>query len=78
MDGNDHQNANDRNMVVLKSSLRNILRNPQHLIIYQDLVTTMNKIVTARYLFARFIFVCAYEDEEPSRHAFHDARTFSA
>jgi len=64
MDGNDHQNANARNMVVLKSSLRNILRNPQHLIIYQDVVTTMNKIVTAGSLFARFVFVCAYKDED--------------
>jgi len=63
-DGHDDENPNDRNMVLLKSSLQNILRNPQHLAIYRDTVKTINKVVTAGYLFARYIFVYAYDDDE--------------
>ena len=46
----------------MKASLQNILRNPQHLAIYRDTIKTINKVVTAGYLFTRYVFVNAYGD----------------
>jgi len=59
----DGHDGNNRNMVILKTSLRSILRNHQHLMIYQDVVTRINKLVTAAYLFICYIFVNAYDDD---------------
>ena len=62
--------------MVFKSSLRNILRNPRHLPIYQDVATTVNKIVTASYLFVHYILVNAHDDDEESNADDHMTSTF--
>ena len=62
--------------MVFKSSLRNILRNPRHLPIYQDVVTTMNKIVTAGYLFVGYILVNAHDDDGKSNADEHITSAF--
>src|SRR5437667_9022039 len=56
--------ADEKSIVIVKASLAKILRNPEHLAIYQDRVNVINRLVTAAYLFARYIFVHAYEDDE--------------
>ena len=56
--------ADEKSIVVVKTSLAKILRNPQHLAIYQDSVNIVNCLVTTAYLFARYIFVHAYEEDE--------------
>jgi len=56
-EGHGLDNLNDRNIVIIKASLRNILRNPQHLTIYQDTIKTIHTVVTAAYLLAHYIFV---------------------
>jgi hypothetical protein len=55
--------ASEKPIVVVKTSLAEILRNPDHLAIYQDRVNMVNRLVTAAYLFARYIFVHAYEED---------------
>src|SRR2546423_2602821 len=57
-------NGLSKPIVVVKASLANILRDADHLAIYQDRVNTINCLVTAAYLLARYIFVHAYEEEE--------------
>ena len=54
---------NDKHIVVVKAPLAKLLRDPQHLGIYRDTIKTINWVVTAAYLLARFIFVHAYEDD---------------
>jgi len=53
-----------KSIVVVKAPLAKILRNPEHLVIYQDRVNIINRLVTAAYVFARYIFVHAYEEDE--------------
>src|SRR5437667_8282464 len=54
--------ADEKSIVIVKASLAKILRNPDHLALYQDRVNIINRLVTSAYLFARYIFVHAYED----------------
>ncbi len=56
--------TDEKPIVVVKTSLAKILCNPAHLTIYQDRVNVINRLVTAAYLFAHYIFVHAYEDDE--------------
>ena len=56
--------TDEKPIVVVKASLAKLLHNPEHLAIYQDRVNIINRLVTAAYLFARYIFVHAYEDDE--------------
>ena len=56
--------ADKKSIVVVKASLAKILCNQNHLAIYQDRVNIINRLVTTAYLFARYIFVHAYEDDE--------------
>ena len=56
--------ASAKPITVVKASLANILCDADHLAICQDRVNTINCLVTAAYLFARYIFVHAYEEEE--------------
>ena len=56
--------ADKKPIVVIKASLAKILHDPEHLAIYRDRVNIINRLVTAAYLFARYIFVHAYEDDE--------------
>ena len=51
-------------ITVVKASLVNILHDADHLAIYQDRVNTINCLVTAAYLLARYIFVHTYEEKE--------------
>jgi hypothetical protein len=53
----------NKDTITLKVPLHKVLRNPEHLEIYREIVTRINRIVTASYLFARFIFLHAYEDD---------------
>ena len=50
----------EKPIVVVKAPLAKIQRNPEHLAIYQDRVNIVNRLVTAAYLFAHYIFVHAY------------------
>jgi len=63
--------ADEKSIVVVKASLAKILRNPEHLAIYQDRVNIINHLVTAAYLFARYIFVHAYDENENDNDAFN-------
>ena len=56
--------ADKKSIVVVKASLAKILCNQNHLAIYQDRVNIINRLVTTAYLFARYIFVHAYENDE--------------
>src|SRR5438552_2788672 len=56
--------ADEKSIVVVKASLAKILRNPEHLAIYQDRVNIINRLVTAGYLFARYIFIHAYDEND--------------
>ena len=56
--------ADKKSIVVVKASLAKILCNQNHLAIYQDRVNIINRLVTTAYLFARYTFVHAYEDDE--------------
>lgn len=58
------EDPDDKPIVVLKAPLAKLLRDPEHLGIYRDTVKTINRVVTAAYLLARFIFVHAYEDDD--------------
>ena len=60
--------VDEKSIVVVKASLSQILRNPA---IYQDRVNIINYLVIAEYLFARYIFVHAYEDDENESDAFN-------
>ena len=61
---NEVEDPDDKPIVVLKAPLAKLLRDPEHLGIYRDTVKTINRVVTAAYLLARFIFVHAYEDDD--------------
>src|SRR5579862_1854086 len=65
--------ASAKPIVVVKASLVHILCNPDHLAIYQDRVNTINSLVTAAYLLARYIFVHAYGEEESDRNDDNDS-----
>ena len=65
--------ASAKPIVVVKASLVYILCNPDHLAIYQDRVNTINSLVTAAYLLARYIFVHAYGEEESDRNDDNDS-----
>jgi hypothetical protein len=56
--------ADEKPVVVVKASLAKILHNPEHLAMYQDRVNIINRLVTAAYVFARYIFIHAYEEDE--------------
>ena len=56
--------ADKKSIVVVKASLAKILCNQNHLAIYQDRVNIINRLVIPAYLFARYIFVHAYKDDE--------------
>src|SRR5579859_1276277 len=58
----------EKPVIVVKASLAKIIRNPNHLAIYQDRVNRVNCLVTAAYLFARYIFVHAYEEDENDKN----------
>ena len=60
--------VDEKSIVVVKASLSQILRNPA---IYQDRVNIINYLVIVEYLFARYIFVHAYEDDENESDAFN-------
>jgi hypothetical protein len=60
--------ADEKSIVVVKASLAKILRNPEHLAIYQDRVNIINRLVT---VFARYIFVHAYDKNENDNDAFN-------
>ena len=51
-------------VVVVKAPLTKIIRNPNHLVIYQDRVNKVNRLVTAAYLFLGYIFVHSYDDDD--------------
>src|SRR5579859_7720895 len=53
----------EKPVVVVKAPLAKIIRNPNHLAIYQDRVNRVNRLVTAAYLFSRYIFVHSYDDD---------------
>ena len=63
--------ADEKSIVIVKASLSQILCNPEHLTIYQDRVNIINYLVIAAYLFARYIFVHAYEDDENESDTFN-------
>src|SRR5437667_9137330 len=63
--------ADEKSIVIVKASLAKILRNLEHLAIYQDRVNIINRLVTAAYLFARYIFVHAYDENENDNDAFN-------
>src|SRR5579859_6181864 len=52
----------EKPIVVVKAPLAKIIRNPNHLTIYQDRVNRVNHLVTAAYLFSRYIFVHSYNN----------------
>ena len=53
----------DEKPVVLKAPLaKMIIRNPNHLTIYQNRVNRVNCLVTAAYLFSRYIFIHSYDN----------------
>jgi hypothetical protein len=52
-----------KQIVVLKAPLAKLLRDPQHLTVCRDSIKTINRVVTAAYLLARFIFIHSYEDD---------------
>src|SRR5579859_4582883 len=54
----------EKPIVVVKAPLAKILRNPEHLAIYQDRVNIVNRLVTAAYLFVCYIFVHAYKEDK--------------
>jgi len=56
--------TDEKPIVVVKTSLAQLLHNPPNLAIYQARVNIINRLVTAAYLFAHYIFVHAYEDDE--------------
>ena len=66
-------NGLSKPIVVVKASLANVLRDADHLAVYQDRVNTINCSVTAAYLLARYIFVHAYEEEENDDNDFFNA-----
>ena len=59
-----HCNGPDEKPVVVKAPLAKIIRNPNHLTIYQDRVNRVNRLVTAAYLFSRYIFVHSYDNDD--------------
>ena len=54
----------EKPIVVIKAPLAKIIRNPNHLTIYQDRVNRVNRLVTAAYLFSRYIFVYSYNNDD--------------
>jgi len=54
----------EKSIVIVKTPLAKILCNPEHLAIYQDRVNIVNRLVTAAYLFVRYIFIHAYKEDE--------------
>ena len=54
----------EKPIVVVKAPLAKIIRNPNHLTIYQDRVNRVNRLVTTAYLFSRYIFVHSYDDND--------------
>jgi len=60
----DPEGPDAKHIIIIKAPLAKLLRDPQHLGIYRDTIKTINRVVTAAYLFARFIFVHAYEEDD--------------
>src|SRR2546423_9388479 len=54
----------ETDIIVVKTSLHGILRDPQLAHQYQRVVCNINKIVTAAYLLARYIFVNECDDDD--------------
>ena len=63
--------ADEKSIVVVKASLSQILCNPEHVTIYQNRVNIINHLVIAAYLFAHYIFIHAYQDDENESDAFN-------
>jgi len=63
-DVDDPEGPDAKHIIIIKAPLAKLLRDPQHLGIYRDTIKTINRVVTATYLFARFIFVHAYEEDD--------------
>src|SRR5579859_7131954 len=59
-----NEGPNEKPVIVVKAPLAKIIRNPNHLAIYQDRVNRLNHLVTAAYLFSRYIFVHSYDDDD--------------
>ena len=62
--GDIQQNQDGGNIVIVKASLHNILRNPQQVDQYREVVHNINTIITATYLLIRYIFVNEYDDDD--------------
>ena len=60
----------EKPVVVVKAPLAKIIWNPNHLTIYQDRVNRVNRLVTAAYLFSRYIFVHS-DDNDDNDDAFN-------
>src|SRR5579859_6892528 len=54
----------EKPIVVVKAPLAMIIGNLNHLVIYQDRVNRVNRLVTVAYLFSRYIFVHSYDDDD--------------
>ena len=63
-DVEDPEGPDAKHIVIIKAPLAKLLRDPLHLGIYHDTIKTINGVVTAAYLLARFIFVNAYEEDD--------------
>jgi len=59
----------EKPIIIVKAPLAKIIRNPNHLTIYQDRVNRVNRLVTAAYLFSRYIFVHSYDDDNDTFNA---------
>src|SRR5579859_2410137 len=59
----------EKPIVVVKAPLAKIIQNPNHLAIYQDRVNKVNRLVTAAYLFSRYIFVHSSDDDDDAFNA---------
>ena len=55
--------SDEKPIIVVKAPLAKIIRNPNHLTIYQDRINRINRLVTAAYLFSRYIFIHSYNDD---------------
>jgi hypothetical protein len=62
LDIEEVDDPDNKDIVVIKAPLAKLLRDPQLLDIYREMVKTANRVVTASYLLARFILIHAYED----------------
>src|SRR5947207_14013517 len=62
--GDIQQNQDGGNIVIVKASLHNILRNPQQVDQYREVVRNINTIITATYRLFRYISLNEYDDDD--------------